>query len=117
MGYFKIRRSLNIGGGSVQLGADVNIYRSAANVLKTDDSLTTAGYTLTADKILNASSGTAAYLPYHTATPTVAVNGHFTMMQKGNRSYLLYYAGGTPCHIMLPQTTHGTVTITVGGTP
>ena len=128
MGFYKIRRSLAVGGGSVQLGADVNLYRSAANVLKTDDALTVVG-TLTASGAttltglatasagLDASGGTKMLLPYATATPDINSNGQFQTIQKGNRSYLLYYLGGTPCYITLPQVTAGTMLVTVGGTP
>ena len=122
MGYFKTRRALAVGGGFVQIGADTNLYRTAANVLKTDDALTVAGVsTLTGLSTLsagfNAAAGTQAALPYSTASPTVDTNGQIGFTQKGNRTYLTFYAGGTPFHVMFPQTTHGTITTTVGGTP
>ncbi len=128
MGYTKIRRALAIGGGSVQLGADVNIYRTSANVLKTDDALTVAG-TLTASGAstltgiatvsagMDASGGTKLTVPYATTTPNINANGQLQMLQKSNLSYLLYYCGGTPCYIQLPQVTAGTMLVTVGGTP
>ena len=43
MGFFKIRRALAVSGGSIQIGADTNLYRSAADLLKTDDALEIAG--------------------------------------------------------------------------
>ena len=122
MGFFKIKGALALGGGSVQLGADVNLYRSAANVLKTDDGLNVAlASTLTGLATLsagfNAQGGTQGILPYGTASPTIDQNGEVFVLQKGNRSYLCYQAGGTPCYITLPQVTAGTALYTVGGTP
>ena len=122
MGYFKIRRSLAIAGGSVNIGADTNLYRNSANVLKTDDALTVTG-ALTASALITASigvdaaGGTKLTVPYATATPNINANGQLQMLQKANRSYLLYYAGGTPCYIALPQVSEGTALFTVGGTP
>ena len=43
MGIFKIWQRPAIVGGSVDIGADVNLYRSAADLLKTDDGLEIAG--------------------------------------------------------------------------
>lgn len=129
MGFLKIRRSLDVAGGSVHIGADTNLYRTSANILKTDDALTvtglttmTAGFvtarggTVTAGTV-DLATGTALVIPHHTASPTVNKNGHLTFLQKANRSYLLYQAGGTPCYMTLPQVTEGTILVTVGGTP
>lgn len=126
MGYFKTRRALAVGGGSVHIGADTNLYRSSANVLKTDDALTVAGAsTLTGAVTANGgvdSSGTVTLTgrlvaPYGTASPTIASNGQIVVYTKSNVSYLGVYVGGTPNYIAFPATTHGTVTVTVGGTP
>lgn len=116
MGFRKIYGSLTVTGGSVNLGADTNFYRSAANVIKTDDALTVTGI-VTASAGVNAQGGTSFVAPYATASPTVDANGHISFVQKGDRSYLSFQCGGTPFHVMFPQTTHGTITTTVGGTP
>lgn len=132
MGFFKIRGSLSVGsgssGGSVNINPDVNIYRGAANRLVTDDAFQVggtanltgtvrAGGILTAAAGVNAAAGTVFAAPYATASPTIDTNGHIGFLQKGDRSYLVFQAGGTPFAIMFPQTSHGTVTVTVGGTP
>lgn len=138
MGYFKIRRALAVSGGSVNIGADTNIYRTSANVLKTDDALTVTG-TLTASAAatvgttlgvtgkatLNGgvdSSGTITLTgrlvaPHGTASPTIATNGQVVVYTKSNVSYLGVHIGGTPNYIAFPAATHGTITVTVGGTP
>lgn len=119
---------LLVRGGSVQVGADTNLYRGAANRLHTDDAIQVggtvnltdtvrAGGIITAAAGMNAASGTILAAPYATASPTVNVNGHISFVQVGNRSYLAFQSGGTPFHMMFPQTTHGTITVTVGGTP
>jgi len=108
MGFYKIKRALAVAGGSVHIGADTNIYRSAANVLKTDDALTVA---------LALTAPTKLVAPYTTDSGTVDTNGQIQFEQKSNRSYLLYQCGGTPCYITLPQVTAGTMLVTVGGTP
>ncbi len=139
MGFFVVG-NLKMRGGSVQLGADTNLYRKAANQLATDDgmhvagtagvvgaaqftaavtALSTLGVTgiITASAGVNAAAGTLLAVPYGTASPTVNANGAISFVQKADRSYLTFQAGGTPFHIMFPQTTHGTITVTVGGTP
>lgn len=113
--FFIVGRSLSVKGGSIHM-KDVNLYRSAANVMKSDDALTVAG-TVTASLALDASGGTVLKVPYHTVSPNVDANGHLTFLQKGNRSYLLYHMGGTPCYITMPQVTAGTMLVTVAGTP
>ncbi len=134
MGYFYIKRGLAVKGGSVLIGADCNLIRDAADRLATDDAFrvggtanlqgaTRIGGAATLAANLTHSAGTAAFqgtalvLPYHTVSPDVNNNGQFAVLQKGNRSYLLYQAGGTPCYITLPQVTAGTMLVTVGGTP
>ena len=124
MGYVasKFRGAIAVGGGRVQLGADVNLYRSAANTLKTDDGLNVPLTSTLTGKItpsagMDASGGPILAVPYATASPTVDTNGHLSYVQKGNRSYMLYRAGGTPCYMTLPQVTGGTILVTVGGTP
>lgn len=126
MGFFKVKRNLAIAGGSVQLGADTNLYRDSANALKTDDALTVAGaFTPTGAVVANggiSSSGTVTVTgklvaPYGTASPTIATNGQIVVYTKSDVSYLGVYIGGTPNYIGFPNATHGTVTITVGGTP
>lgn len=129
MGFFKIRRNLVVGGGSVQLGADVGLFRDSANVARTNDALTVDGI-ITASAGISSTKGgtvtggttdiggaTALIVPYQVATPDVNKNGHFSFLQKGDRSYMLYEMGGTPCYITLPQVTSATALFTIGGTP
>ena len=126
MGLFKIRRALAVGGGSVQIGADCNVYRTSANVLKTDDGLTvsgvlTASSTLTASGAVNA-SGTVTLTgrlvaPYGTASPTVATNGQVLLVHHTHVPYLVVRSGGTTYHMAFPTATHGTPTFTANGTP
>jgi len=100
---FKERGRFFIRGGSVLIGADTNIYRSAADQLKTDDGLHVAG--------------TALIVPYGTSATTKAQNGDFQVYHKGNVAYLTFRAGGTVYSVGLPAATHGTATITVGSPP
>lgn len=128
MGFFKTRRSLAVGGGSVLIGADVNIYRSAANVLKTDDALTVAS-TLTAQAALTQSGGAVTLggtttvtnkliVPAGTATPTMGtVDGEIRAYTKNNKPYLAMVFGGSSFVMQFPVTTDGTAAFTAGGTP
>jgi len=120
MGFFKVRRSLAVTGGSVNIGADCNLYRSAANVLTSDDALTLTG-TLTPNGAVNA-AGTVTtsgrlVIPHGTASPTVATDGQLFVYTKANVSRLGVRINGTPNYIAFPAATNGTVTVTVGGTP
>ena len=127
MGFFVIRNSVAVKGGSVQIGADANIYRSAANVLKTDDALTVVG-TLTASgaqvhtgALSQAGSatfsGTPFVVPYETSSPTLGANGDLRLYLKAGIPRLAFQVGGTVYAIALPLTTHGTITITAGSLP
>lgn len=100
---FKIRRSLVIVGGSALLGADVNLYRSAANALKTDD-----GFIV---------GGTPFVAPYSTTSPTLDVNGQIAVYQKGGTPRLAVRLAGTVINIELPTTTGGTAFYRVASPP
>ncbi len=97
---YKVRRNAIFLGGSVDLGADVNVYRSAADTLKTDDSFTIAGATFVA--------------PYATTTPTMATNGQIQLYQKGGTPRLVVRLGGTNIIVQFPTATGGTAFYTVG---
>lgn len=127
MGFFKIKRGLAVAGGTVQIGADTGIYRSAANVLTTDDGLTVAG-TLTPQGAVTQTGGAVSLggtttvtnrlvVPYGTASPTIATNGQVHIYHKSNVAYLAIRSGGTPMYLAFPTSSDGTPTITIGGTP
>lgn len=100
---FKIRRALVVQGGSVQIGSNVNLYRSADDTLKTDDSLVIGG--------------TSLAVPYGTSSPSPIVNGNVNVYHKGNVARLVVRSGGTAYVIALPAATHGTITCTVNSVP
>ena len=122
MGYMQIRGGITIKSATAQIniGPDCDLYRDSANVMKTDDALTVAG-TLTGEGAVTATGTLTAssklVVPYSTAVPTVSSNGQLEFIQRNDRSYLIYQAGGTPCYVTLPQVTGGTALYTVGGTP
>ena len=129
MGWDKIYRRLrvkgriNIGAGSVTFGdaEDTNLYRSAANTLKTDDALTVAGAFNASGAATVAGAftaqGTPALVPYATASPTVDSNGQVGVYHKAGVAYLTFQSGGTPYVLGLPSATNGTLTITVNSVP
>ncbi len=138
MGLFRVRRNLVVNGGSVQIGADVGIYRSAANRLDTDDALQVAGTanlvgavrhggaltqvgaaTMAAASFSGSAvfSGTPVVLPYGTVSPGDAVNGEFNIYHRAAVAYLSFRSGGTPYSIALPNVTAGTMLVTVGSPP
>jgi hypothetical protein len=103
MGWFKIRQNLYVAGGSVDIGANNNWYRSASLKMKTDSSLIVGG--------------TAFVAPYGTAAPTPDTNGAILVYHKTHVPRLVVYSGGTAYSMAFPGATHGTVTITVGSPP
>lgn len=133
MGFFVIRNSLAVKGGSVQIGADTNLYRDSANVLKTDDALTVVGtltaagaqthtgaLTQTGPATYNGSvnfAGTPFKVPYATSSPTLGANGDLRMYLKVGIPYLAVQIGGTAYAIALPKTTDGTITVTANSLP
>lgn len=50
-----------------------------------------------------------------TAT-ALATNGEVAVTHKAHVPYLTFRSGGTPYYVALPSATHGTITVTVGGT-
>lgn len=138
MGYFKVKQALAISGGSVLLGADTNLYRSAANILATDDALSvggtvlvkkTSGGTTTIDggtvtvpgQLVNSGSavfsGTPFIIPTGGTPTNLRSNGAMYLASVNDVNYLLFRVGGTPISVGLPATTHGTLTITVNSLP
>ena len=123
MGYISIER----GGVRFKGGAHFNGTAGFASTSEftglatfgaaTINGVTTVNGALTAGSTISFAGGTSFRVPYHTVSPNVDANGQIAVLQKGNRSYLLYYAGGTPCYLTLPQVTAGTILVTVGGTP
>ena len=111
MGYVTTRQAIRVKGGAHFAGTVGIVGASTLTGAVTVNGAMTAGSTV------NMSGATAVYMPYHTVSPNVDTNGQIAVLQKGNRSYLLYQAGGTPCYITLPQVTAGTALYTVGGTP
>lgn len=85
------------------IGADCNVYRYAANKLKTDDGLIVGG--------------TPFVAPYGTAAPTIDTNGQLAVYHKTHVPRLVLYSGGTPYAMAMPAATHGTLTITVNSVP
>jgi hypothetical protein len=102
MGYDKFRRKL-WQAGSVDLGADCNLYRDAANKLKTDDGL--------------AVGGTPFIAPYSTSSPTLNANGQIAIYHKGGTPWVGFYIGGTPYVMQVPTSDGGTPVFTVNSTP
>lgn len=94
---YKFRRDIVVLGGSAQFGADTNLYRSAANTLKTDDSLVVGGSLLT--------------VPYGNTSPALASNGDMAIYHKANVARLAIRSGGT---IYTLQFAVGTATFTAG---
>lgn len=123
---FLERGILRAKSGRIELGADVVIRRTAANRLDIDDAVQVSGTAnvtgaITADGGV-ASAGTVTVTgrlvaPHGTASPTVAANGQIVTYTKAAVNYVGFQIGGTPHYIAFPVATHGTVTVTVGGTP
>lgn len=105
---FTVRGALRVKEGTVQVGADVNLYRNAANVLKTDDSFTVVG---------SLTSGTAFVAPYGTSSPAPVTNGQIAVYHKTHVPRLVVYSGGTAYCVAFPAATHGTITVTVNSVP
>ncbi len=172
MGLFKVRRTLALVAGTVDFGADCNLYRNSANVLKTDDALTVTGAlvatgginasapgtvlgtftayksalgtviadagTLSIKKHLNSGGtttidggtvtavtgifsgssnmGTQVILPYG-ASAGLTANGDFRIYHGTFLPHFTFKSGGTQYTIALPNSTHGTITCTVGAAP
>jgi len=78
--------TVRVTGGTVTLGAngDVNIYRSGANILKTDDKFISAVALVTA-------AGTAA--------PTLSTNGELQVAQVGGTARIYFRVAGTTYYI------------------
>ena len=121
MGFFVIRRALAVRGGSVQLGADVNLVRDAANRLRTDDAFQVGG-TANLDGATRIGgsatfAGTPFVVPYGTASPTLSPNGDLRVYHKSAVARLAFQSGGTAYVIALPTATNGTITVSVGTIP
>lgn len=120
MGLIKWKSNFAIG-GSVQLGADTNIYRKAANQLATDDGFHaggTVGVTGAATFSDSATfSGTPFVVPYSTTSPTFATNGDLRIYHKTNTPAIAFRSGGTSYVLQFPTTDHGTATLRVNTVP
>ncbi len=115
---FKIRRTLVVVGGSVQMGADVELSRKAANLLGTDDGLQVGGtaYLVGASKFGAAVTfGSAQFIMNEgSVTPTLTAHGDLQRFHVlGTTLTVAFRSNGTTYAMAFPSTTHGTPTITI----
>ncbi len=115
---FKVRRTLVVVGGSVQMGADVNLYRSAANLLATDDAFQVGGtaYLVGATKFgAQVTFGSAALVQNEgSVAPTLTIHGDFQRAHVlGSPLNMYFRSGGTTYSIAFQAATHGTITCTI----
>jgi len=133
---FLERGILRVKGGTIKLGADVDITRGAANRMDVADAVqisgtanvtgaTRIGGALTAVGAIAATGGVATLpgtpfcLPYGTAVPTITANGDLRIYHKSTDHIprLAFQSNGTAYVIALPTATNGTVTVTVNSIP
>ena len=124
MGFFVVRRGLAVRGGSVQIGADCNLYRISASVLRTNDGLTVDGALTPSGGVISAGylaqtgsanmSGTPFRVPHGTIAPGLTQSGEIKMYDPTGAGKISMRIGGTVYTLAFPSATHGTVTITVG---